>query len=96
MDAKKLREIAIRRYQNGESPKEIYQSLGKSEAWFFKWLKRFRLDGEEWTKDQSRRPHRIPKRIDEDMEQILWIQNSDYNPDQKTPRERALCSNRSI
>ena len=36
MDEKELREDAIRRLENGESPKEIYQSLGKSKAWFFK------------------------------------------------------------
>jgi len=29
MNAKELREQAILRYENGESPKEIYQSLGK-------------------------------------------------------------------
>jgi len=42
MDEKELREDAIKRLENGESPKKIYQSLGKSKAWFFKWLKLWR------------------------------------------------------
>ena len=35
MNSKELREKAIKRYENGESPKEIYQSLGKGKSWFF-------------------------------------------------------------
>jgi len=32
MSEKELREEAIRRYENGESPKEIYQSLRKAKT----------------------------------------------------------------
>jgi hypothetical protein len=38
MNIKELREKAIKRYKNGESPKEIYQSLGKGKTWLFKWF----------------------------------------------------------
>ena len=71
MDEKELREQAIRRYENGESPKAIYQSLGKSKRWFFKWLKRSKHDGEDWAKSQSRKPHHTPKKIDQVMEQTI-------------------------
>ena len=71
MDERKIREQAIKRYENGESPQEIYQSLGRSKTWFFKWLKRSQLDGEEWAKELSRRPHRIRRRIDKAMEQAV-------------------------
>ncbi|GAG61758.1 unnamed protein product, partial [marine sediment metagenome] len=71
MNIKELREQAIKRYENGESPKEIYQSLGKGKTWFFKWLKRYKLDGENWTKSHSRKPHQSPKRIDKIMEQTV-------------------------
>jgi len=71
MNIKELREKAIKRYKNGESPQEIYQSLGKSKTWFFKWLKRYKLDGEDWTKSHSRKPHQSPKRIDKIMEQTI-------------------------
>jgi hypothetical protein len=43
MNIKELREKAIKRYENGESPKEIYQSLGKGKTCFFKWLSRINL-----------------------------------------------------
>ena len=71
MNIKEFREKAIKRYKNGESPKEIYQSLGKGKTWFFKWLKRYQLDGKDWAKSHSRKPHKSPKRIDEIMEQMV-------------------------
>lgn len=71
MSEKKLRQKAIRRYENGESPKEIYQSLNKSEAWFFKWLKRSQCDGENWAESKSRRPHHIHKKVDKNMERAV-------------------------
>lgn len=71
MDEKELREKAIKCYENGESPKEIYQSLGKSEAWFFKWLKRYKNDGPGWSKDHSRRPHKIQTKLNKTMEQAI-------------------------
>ncbi len=71
MNIKEFREKAIKRYENGESPKEIYQSLGKSKTWFFRWLKRYKLDGKDWAKSHSCKPHRSPKRIDKIMEQTV-------------------------
>jgi hypothetical protein len=71
MNIKELREKAIKRYENGESPKEIYQSLGKGKTWFFKWLKRYKLDGKDWAESHSYRPHQSPKRIDKTMEQMV-------------------------
>ena len=71
MNIKELREKAIKRYKNSESPKEIYQSLGKGKTWFFKWLKRYKLDRKDWAKSHSCRPHQSPKRINKTMEQMV-------------------------
>ena len=71
MDEKELREKAIKKYENGESPKEIYESLEKSKAWFFKWLSRYRHEGEDWAQNRSRRPHQTSRRVEETMEQAV-------------------------
>lgn len=71
MGEKELREEAIRRHENGESAKEIYESLGRGKTWFFKWLKRYKHDGEGWSESRSRRPHRTPGRIDEAVEEAV-------------------------
>jgi len=36
MTDKELRELAIKRYESGESPKTIYESFDKGKTWFFK------------------------------------------------------------
>lgn len=71
MDEKELREEAIKKFENGESPKEIYQSLKRSKAWFFKWLRRYKHEGGNWACDRSRRPHHNSKKIDSAMEQAV-------------------------
>jgi len=71
MDESEARKQAISRYENGESPKQIYQSLGKSKKWFFKWLKRYKLGGVNWWQELSRRPHNSKERIEKIMEQTI-------------------------
>lgn len=71
MDNKKLREHAIKRYENGETPKQIYESLGKTKQWFFKWLKRFKTCEANWAEERSRKPHNSPKKTDNTMEQTV-------------------------
>jgi len=71
MDKIEIRKQAISRYENSESPRAIYQSFGKSKRWFFKWLKRYRHDGENWPKDLSRKTHHTWERINKTMEQAI-------------------------
>jgi putative transposase len=71
MDESETRKQAISRYEDGESPKAIYQSLGKSKRWFFKWLKRYEYGGSNWSDDLSKRPHHTRDKISEAMEQTI-------------------------
>ena len=84
---KKIREKAIKRYLNGESPKEIYRSLGKGKTWFFKWLKRYKLEGDNWACEHPRRPHQSPKRINQEIEQMVIATRR---------RKRKVCSKRNL
>ena len=71
MNEKSLRELAIKRYENGEKPKAIYTSLNKTKPWFFKWLKRFQSGDPNWAEDRSRKPHNSPNKTDLKMEQAI-------------------------
>ena len=71
MDESEIRKQAVSRYEDGESPKAIYQSLGKSKRWFFKWLKRYEYGGGSWSDDLSKRPHHTRDKISEAMEQTI-------------------------
>lgn len=89
MDESELREEAIKKYENGESPKKIYQNLGRSESWFFKWLKRYQNEGKHWAQSRSRRPHRIPHKIDKSLEQAV-IETRKHLEDQRYTQIGAL------
>ncbi|MBU2102581.1 MAG: hypothetical protein KKF80_04215 [Candidatus Omnitrophica bacterium] len=71
MGEREIRQKAMLRYEQGEKSKNIYTSYGKSERWFFKWLKRFKSGDPNWTDEQSRRPHISPKKIEPQMEQTV-------------------------
>jgi transposase InsO family protein len=71
MDEERIKEQAMQRYENGESAKSIYESLGKGKTWFFKWLKRFKSGSLAWAKEQSRKPYNSPKKIVKSMEQAI-------------------------
>jgi putative transposase len=66
-----VRMEAIKRYLANEKPCDIYKSLNRSKAWFFKWLKRYQEFGEPGLKDQSRRPRNSPNKTKPDMEQRI-------------------------
>lgn len=71
MEEEKDRIEAIRRFTEGEAPKAIWISLGKSRRWFFKWLGRFRKGNEDWYRTRSRAPKHFPLRTPREIEEIV-------------------------
>lgn len=69
-----IRKEAIHRFLRGENPKQVYRKLGRSNRWFFKWLKRHESGDPDWFKDHSKRPHHQRSRISDEIErQIVEI-----------------------
>jgi putative transposase len=62
---------AIRQYLEGESPSQIYTSLGRSPMWFFKWKLRYELYGLEGLNDLSKAPKRQAEQTDEALETAI-------------------------
>jgi len=58
MEDKELRRAAIDRYLGGEPPKSIYDDLGRTKQWFFKWLKRYQTGDPDWFLSRSKAPKR--------------------------------------
>jgi len=65
------RKRAIERYLRGEKAKAICVSLGRTERWLYKWLKRFGEDEAEWYREHSRKPLQIPSRVPKEIEEIV-------------------------
>ena len=81
-DLKQTRQLAVKRFLKGESPRAICASLGKSRFWLYKWVKRFDPDDVTWCHDRSRRPLRTPHRTSLEIEEIVKIiRLSLYNDD---------------
>ena len=67
----KDRKQAIKRYNEGERPVDIYKSLDKSKPWFMKWLKRYRTRHKKWYKDIPKKPKNMPNKIHERIEKAI-------------------------
>jgi putative transposase len=73
-DSRYERQLAVRRYLNGEKPSSICTSLGKSRFWLYKWVNRFDPDDPTWCESRSTRPFghslRTPVEIEESVKMI--------------------------
>lgn len=74
MTEEELRRDAIERYLKGETPKSIYEGIGRSKAWFFKWLRRYQTGDPKWYWSMSKAPKHNPRRLrDVDRQRIIRI-----------------------
>ncbi|MCK9504228.1 MAG: helix-turn-helix domain-containing protein [Porticoccaceae bacterium] len=55
-----LRQRAVQRHRDGESPTSIYFSLGRSKAWLYKWLSRYDPARPDWFTSRSKQPQWLP------------------------------------
>ena len=63
--------LAVKRFEKGEDWWSICTSLGKSKAWLYKWVRRYKRDGESCLEDHSRRPLTNPMHMGSDIEEIV-------------------------
>jgi len=71
MEEETLRKMAVEQYLRGKPSICIYQEMGRSKKWFFKWLKRYQTGQDDWYKDQPRAPLQKPAQIDETERQRI-------------------------
>jgi len=58
----------------GGSLRRIYEGLGRSKAWFFKWLKRYQSGDPKWYQSISRAPRHNPRKLGEiDRQRIIHV-----------------------
>ena len=71
MEEETLRRMAIEQYLQGKTPVSIYQEMGRSKKWFFKWLHRYQSGDPFWHQERSRRPHFHPHQVHRDMRKLV-------------------------
>jgi transposase InsO family protein len=64
---KRSRLAIVRRFERGESGHRIAEALGIARSTVFKWIQRYRLEGEDGMADRTSRPDQMPTAMSEEM-----------------------------
>ena len=65
------RQAAISLRLAGRSVKHICSTLGRCQAWFHKWWRRYLEDGPEGLSDRTRANHQVTRRIPPELERAI-------------------------
>lgn len=71
MEQETLRKMAIEQYLKGKTPFSIYQEMGRSKKWFFKWLHRYQSGDAQWYRDRSRTPRSQPNQTRPEIRKLV-------------------------
>jgi len=71
MKEESMRKMAVQQYLQGRFPVSIYQEIGRSKKWFFKWLRRYQSGNPEWYRDYSKAPHSHPNQTPTEIQNIV-------------------------
>jgi len=71
MEQETLRKMAIEQYLKGKTPFSIYQEMGRSKKWFFKWLHRYQSGDPQWYRDRSRAPRSQPNQTRPEIRKLV-------------------------
>ncbi len=67
------RRIAVQRFFNGEEPRAICDSIGRSRSWLYKWVARYTATDPAWCEESSRQPLTSPHRTPAEVEDIVEL-----------------------
>jgi len=75
MESKRKHErwIAVQRFFNGEEPRAICDSIGRSRSWLYKWVARYTATDPAWCEESSRQPLTSPHRTPAEVEDIVEL-----------------------
>ena len=59
-DLEYRRQLAVKRYLDGDPIERICQEMGCSKSWLYKWKKRYQAAEPAWSQEHSRRPDSTP------------------------------------
>lgn len=69
------RELAVKRYLQGEETSAIAKSLGRSRPWVYKWVERYEASSTQidWCADQARAPHSNPRQLSREVVEAVKL-----------------------
>lgn len=81
------RRLLVTRVAQGWPAAHVAEQLGVSRATAYKWVRRYRAEGEAGLLDRSSRPHRSPRRLSDELERAVLAARAAwrYGPDRLGP-----------
>jgi hypothetical protein len=70
-DSLQEREWAVEKFHTGDSPNSICISLGRSPAWLYKWVNRYKSDDPYWNRNDSKAPKTNPRHTPKEIEEAV-------------------------
>ena len=81
LDFEKRRQLAVKRYLDGDPIAVICQEMGCSKSWLYKWKNRYQAAEPTWSQERSRRPATTPAKTPEAIEAEIVALRQALSPD---------------
>ena len=70
-DLEQRRQLAMKRYLDGDPIEVICREMGCAKSWLYKWRDRYQADDPTWAQEVSRRPMTSPAKLSATLEQAI-------------------------
>src|SRR6516225_11722650 len=81
LDFEKRRQLAVKRYLDGDPIEVICQEMGCAKSWLYKWKNRYQATDPAWSQERSRRPATTPAKTPEAIEAEIVALRQVLSPD---------------
>jgi len=91
LDFEKRRQLAVKRYLDGDPIEVICQEMGCAKSWLYKWKQRYQATEPAWFTARSRRPETTPSKTPETVAAAIMQLYQTLSPDASgTVRARVI------
>jgi len=80
-DLEQRRQLAVKRYLDGDLIERICHEMGCSKSWLYKWKNRYQATEPAWFQERSRRPETTPAKTSEGIEAEITRLRQTLSPD---------------
>src|SRR5919201_6837088 len=80
-DLESRRQLAVKRYLDGDAIERICQEMGCAKSWLYKWKNRYQAAEPTWSQERSRRPATTPAKTPEAIEAEIVALRQALSPD---------------
>ena len=84
-DLESRRQLAVKRYLDGDPIERICREMGCSKSWLYKWKNRYQAAAPTWSQDLSRRPKTTPGKTPEAIEAAIIEFRRTLSPEGSEP-----------